>query len=343
MQGNVVDICPVGALLDKDFLFKERVWNLKRTPSICPSCSTGCAVSVDSAEAQVKRLKPRFNPGVNDYWMCDEGRFGFHYLHDAKRLTQAVVKRGLESQTPTWEQLVRVLRLRVQAETAADQGQRLAVVLSPMMSVEEAWLLGKFIRSLAPKAVFFMGHVPTLGQEQHFPLGADGKPPKFTIRTEKCPNRRGVEAVLASLGGPVQGFGEFVKRAGTGEFESAWISGGYPGEWVTKEWSGCLGKLPFLIAHDLFPSLLTEAATIIIPACGFAEREGSFMNHAGRLQPFKRAIMPPDGCKRDGQFFFELASMSGVYNAEKVRELMRREIKDFPEAVEPPEVPEHQH
>jgi len=75
LQGNVVNICPVGALVDKDFLFKQRVWLLRSTNSICPGCATGCSIHVDANEEGVWRLRPRFNRQVNDYWMCDDGRF----------------------------------------------------------------------------------------------------------------------------------------------------------------------------------------------------------------------------------------------------------------------------
>ncbi|NIQ54310.1 MAG: 2Fe-2S iron-sulfur cluster binding domain-containing protein, partial [Gammaproteobacteria bacterium] len=68
---NIIDICPVGALLSKDFLHKARAWDLDRTPSICPNCSQGCNITLDTRDNLVQRLKPRHNPDVNSYWMCD--------------------------------------------------------------------------------------------------------------------------------------------------------------------------------------------------------------------------------------------------------------------------------
>ena len=70
-SGNIIDICPVGALLSSDFHHKARVWDLDRTPSICASCSQGCNIHVDTRDNQVQRLRPRANAAVNSYWRCD--------------------------------------------------------------------------------------------------------------------------------------------------------------------------------------------------------------------------------------------------------------------------------
>lgn len=84
--GNVVDICPVGALTNKKFRFKKRVWFLNSTPSVCPGCSRGCNIRVDHEEGKIYRLVPRLNQEVNSYWMCDEGRFGFSNINENRVL-----------------------------------------------------------------------------------------------------------------------------------------------------------------------------------------------------------------------------------------------------------------
>jgi len=71
---NTVDLCPVGALTSRDFRFKQRVWFLKTTDSICPGCATGCNIRVQHNKGVVYRLLPRENDAVNQCWMCDEGR-----------------------------------------------------------------------------------------------------------------------------------------------------------------------------------------------------------------------------------------------------------------------------
>ena len=70
----VVDICPVGALTSTRFRFAERVWYLDKKPSLCTGCDAGCNITVEHRRGVVRRYKPRHNPAVNDYWMCDYGR-----------------------------------------------------------------------------------------------------------------------------------------------------------------------------------------------------------------------------------------------------------------------------
>ncbi|MFH0981276.1 MAG: 2Fe-2S iron-sulfur cluster-binding protein, partial [Planctomycetota bacterium] len=323
LQGNVVDLCPVGCLLDKDFLFKQRVWLLKGTPSICPGCSTGCAIHVDQNEDHVHRLRPRFNPGVNEWWMCDEGRFGYTYIHDEKRITRPTLRRGLGvQQNPRWEEIPAIVRVRLEAIVREEGGDKLAVMLSPFMSCEETWLLTRFIRGLAPQASLFIGPIPTEGQDQKFPVGALDGDTRFIIRSEKCPNRRGVELIVQSARGSVPTLAEFIQKATAGAFSAAWIVGGYPRPWVNKELGAATAKIAFVIAQDLFENVFTQAATLLLPACSFAEREGSFINHAGLIQPFARAINPPEGVQRDSQYLYEIAGYSGLFSARLVREMM---------------------
>jgi len=88
LAGNVVDLCPVGALGDKDFLYQQRVWFLKREANVCGGCATGCSIVTEHNQDTVYRLKPRENPHVNRWWMCDDGRYGWHHLHDPARVAE---------------------------------------------------------------------------------------------------------------------------------------------------------------------------------------------------------------------------------------------------------------
>ncbi len=356
LQGNVVDICPVGSLLDKDFLFKRRVWELRRTESVCPGCATGCSIRIDHADNAVYRLKPRYNPQVNDWWMCDEGRFGYKYVHDNARITAPVVRRGHDETTPNWENIPGIVRIRFEEHVRRYGGDKVVALLSPFMACEEAWLLIKFIRDVAPESSLAIGPIPVEGENQQFPAGGNGQAAlsrglqpartsgvKFTILNEKCPNRRGIEMVLEAAGGTTLAFEEFVERAGRGDFSAAWIVGGYPKPWVEKETAKLAKKFELLLVQDIFTNDLVAAATIILPACAWVEREGSFVNATGLVQPFERAISPPDGGRFDGQYLFELAGYEGLYGGERVRELMAATIPAFSEVCEAPAMPVHAH
>jgi len=343
LQGNVVDICPVGALLDKDFLFKKRVWSLSQTRSICPGCATGCSIRVDHADNVVYRIKPRYNPKVNDWWICDEGRYGFKYVHDPARITTPILRRGRERTVPKWEDLPGIIRYRFEEHAGEHGAEKVVAVLSPFMACEEAWLLIKFIRELAPQATLVMGPLPVEGEDQHFPVGATGDAVKFTIRGEKCPNRRGIEMLLAASGGETATYEEFVERAGGGEYTAAWIVGGYPQPWIDNKQAKFAEKIELLIVQDMFANDLIAAADVVLPACAWVEREGSFVNATGLIQPFERALPPPEGARRDGQYLFEIAGYEGLYSGARVRELMAATIPEFAKVCEASPKPVHGH
>ncbi len=343
LQGNVVDICPVGSLLDKDFLFKRRVWELSGAASVCPHCATGCSIRIDHADATIYRLKPRFNPQVNQWWMCDEGRFGFKYVHDKKRLATPIVRRGSEVTSPDWKDVPDIVRFRLEEHVRESGGEKLAAVLSPFMACEEAWLLARFVRQIAPKSALVLGPIPTEGEDRRFPVGAADGNVKFTILKEKCPNRRGVELIVQSAGGTTLAFDEFVEQCMKDEFTAAWIVGGYPKPWLDKNAAKIGEHFELLIVQDIFENELMAGAAIILPSCAWAERDGSFMNAAGLLQPFERGISPPEGAKRDGQYLYEIAGFSGLYRGERVREMMAKEIPTLADVHVPAPEPAYAH
>src|SRR6202011_4726561 len=102
LAGNVVDLCPVGALCSKDFLTKQRVWYLKFSVSVCPECSTGCSTHVDQNKDIVYRLRPRENPQAQGYFMCDEGRFGYRYANSPQRLNRPLARKGDRLEPTSW-------------------------------------------------------------------------------------------------------------------------------------------------------------------------------------------------------------------------------------------------
>lgn len=344
LQGNVVDLCPVGALLDKDFLFKQRVWLLNSTPSVSPADSSGATIWIDHNEDGLHRIRPRFNERVNEWWISDEQRFEWRYVYDPNRWShvrirdgqaaqQSSTSSGADSASGSWEELPKLLRQRFQA--AADAGQGVAAVLSPMMSCEEAWLLARFIRSISQKTLLALGPVPRVGQDQPFPKG-------FVIRAEKCPNRRGVERVLADAGNSAD-FDEFIRQAEAGRIGAAYVVGGYPMPWASESLARACSRVAFLVVHDLFDSPVSEHAGVRIPAATWAEREGCFMNRDGLVQAFERALKPREGVKMDGQFLFELAGESGLYRAQRVREQMAARMPEFAALFTPRPLPAHAH
>lgn len=331
LQGNVVDLCPVGALLDKDFLFKQRVWLLKETKSVSPVDSQGQTVWVDHNDGRVWRVRPRFNERVNEWWISDEARFYHQEFAQEQRLHAPLLRNDAGLSATRWEDLPGLLRRHFQ-----EAGSKAALVLSPMMSCEEAWLLTQFARACNPAATLVLGHVPVVGEDQHFPKG-------FVIKAEKCPNRRGVDTILKHAGGKTLDYQQFLRGAAEGAFSSAYVVGGYRAGWLDDAASKALGRIAFLAVHDLFPSPVAQQAQVVIPGAAWYEREGSYLNCDGLLQVFERAVPPLEGVKADGQFYAELNGEAGLFRAAAVRERMAAQMPEFGEVFTPRPLPEHAH
>ena len=320
LAGNVVDLCPVGALGDKDFLYQQRVWFLKREANVCGGCAAGCSIHTEHNQDTVYRLKPRENPHVNTWWMCDDGRYGWHHLHDDSRVLD-VMRRDAGSapgSATTLEWADVVVRLRDDLKAAG----RLAVAVSPMLTVEEAWMLCAVARSIDPQAFLAVGHVPVVGADETFPGG-------FTIRAEKCPNRRGVAEVLALYGAGGNTWDNLVAHVAAGHADAAWITGAYPGAWIDEAAAAPFAGLRHLVVQDLFDSPLMQLATWRLPAVGFAERAGTWVNVAHRAQSFAQAIRPPAGVWPEGRLFWNMLGRRGLYDPVAVRRQMAESSAAF--------------
>ncbi len=316
MSGNVVDLCPVGALGDKDFLYKQRVWFMESHANVCAGCSTGCSIVVDENQDTVYRLRPRENPFVNKWWMCDEGRYGYHHVHKPERMVEPRRREGSVRVNVDWGAVPDELKLRLQ------KAGRIAAVISPHQTVEESYLLVKLVRQFDADALVALGPVPIVGEDERFASG-------FTIRAEKCPNRRGVEAVLRHFTHGVTTFDELLDRLDTEQVKAVWIAGGYREPWGTDEIAERLAKVETLIVQDMFDSPIWRQATYQLPGASFAERAGSYVNFADRLQSFDWAIRPPAGVWVEGHLFWRMLGMHGLYKPRKVLSEIAADIGYF--------------
>ncbi len=333
LAGNVVDICPVGALCNKDFLYKQRVWYLKSEESVCADCSTGCSIFVDQNKDIVYRLRPRENPKAQGYFMCDEGRFGFHYVNAENRLRRPLQRLNeIQKNTPYDELLP---QLRHDFEQAARDEAMIAGVFSPFLTCEEAYLLAKYLKGLTPRAVLALGPIPVAGKDDTYPKNRRGEPVepvKFTIRAEKCPNRRGVTEILRHFQGSVLGFDEIVRSTSEGRFKAVYVAAGYPphaGSWITETQAAAFRRVALVAVHDLFATPLDAVARYVLPAASFAEKDGTFVNHAGLAQAIHPAVRPLREARTDGQVFLDLLGRRGLLHAATIRAELAQEVPYF--------------
>jgi NADH-quinone oxidoreductase subunit G len=289
---NVVDLCPVGALIDKNFMYQARVWFTRRTESVCASCSRGCNIEMTVHENEIKRLVPRPNPEVNQYWICDEGRLHHRYLSSPRRL----------------------LKSAGSAREIAESGRTtpFAGVISTYATVEEMWLFRQLMEALGARATGFL----TLerGQRQAFPGG-------FVIEKDKTPNRAyaerlwGAEAVAAGVA-PV------VSALKSGEAQGLLILNGIPDGELPADLVEAARGARFLALGDLLAHPLAEAAHVLIPGQAWAEKDGTFMNADGRIQRIRKGVEPPPEAPGETHWLQEALVAAGardrVLSAESV-------------------------
>ena len=282
-QGNVADICPVGALTLKPFRFQARVWNLTKSPSTCGECSRGCSITVEVLRKHdVKRLRPRHNPAVNQWWMCDHGRFSFHRLERAGRLAGALVRgeRGLEP---------------VDAERALAEVADLLRVHGAPLVVASPWLTqeeGERLKGLGGELVL-VSPAPSALKDDFLHTG------------DPCPNRRG----LSALGfAPLAAEEILAKLAGV---ELALLVGERVAELLGVERLAALASRVRLVVLDTHP-LEAPAACVQIGTPDCAERTGTWLNVDGIEGRLSVARSAPAGVAPLTRTLDELARRAGA-------------------------------
>ena len=327
LAGNVVDLCPVGALGSKDFLYKQRVWYLKAHDGVCSRCSTGCSIHVDANKDIVYRLRPRHNPEAQGYFMCDEGRYGYNFTNSAARIRRPVLRLEGEPRPALWATVTPRLKQAL-VDAVQKNARGVVAVLSPFLTVEEAFLHATFFKGLSSEVRLILGPVPVVGEDDRYPKDVHGnaiEPVKFTIRAEKCPNRRGVEAVLKHFQGTVIPFSE-IKDDGT---SALWFAGGYPDPAVVEQAVAGWNMPGLIVAQDLFPTALSAAAAFVLPATSSFEKDGTFVNHAGLAQTFGRSVRPPQEVRTELQLAFDLLGRKGLVQPASVRAELAAAIPAF--------------
>ena len=263
---NVVDLCPVGALLSKDFLNKARAWELDRSASVCTGCSQGCNTVLETRDNVVVRCKPRANDDVNKFFMCDHGRLNYGWLNRPDRLEVPMSAQAGGRLAPVdWE-------LAVAAAANALQGKRAYVVANASLSNEALYLLKRLIETTGGSGRF---RVAT-GAEAPLPGVKD-----LALRADRAANVAGAELlgfrreqdVLAG-----------VQRGDVLVIADDELAG------VTAD---ALSKADAVIVLGTTLPAGATGAVAALPICNVAEEEGTLTNLRSRVQRFLQAKAAP--------------------------------------------------
>ena len=281
--GNVVDLCPVGALLSKDFLNKARSWELDRTASVCNSCSQGCNMIVETRDNTVVRLRPRPNAEVNEFFLCDHGRLNYRWMNRGDRLEAPSILGKAGPRAVDWD-------IAVSAAARALTGKRVVAIASPNLSNEALYLLSRIVKASGGRGAFRMER----GEEAPLP-GVDD----LALRADRAANGRGAELL---------GF----------ERSASPFSGIVDGDIViiadhdlTPDDNSSLARAAAVILVSTFMPASLSRADVVLPIANHVEEEGTFTNLRGRVQRFLQARAAPGMARPSWYVLADLCNASG--------------------------------
>jgi NADH-quinone oxidoreductase subunit G len=255
-SGNTVDVCPVGALLNRDFRFQSRVWFVNKSPAICTGCSNGCNVYLETRGDKAYRVLPRRNEEVNLVWMCDDGRLTYHSTNE-RRVEWARTGKGEAAEN---------LGPRLAVERVVERIRPLmgkggiAIYLSAQCTNEEAAAALLLGREIGATRYLTGGNPP-------------GDSDDFLIRADKNPNAKGVRLVAEAFGAKLE------EVPGNGIAEKALFA-------FRTEGLGALAlqRVELFIAIAQNEDAATAHADVALPCASVYEQDGTLVNWYGRLQ-----------------------------------------------------------
>jgi NADH-quinone oxidoreductase subunit G len=284
-SGNVVELCPVGSLLSKDFLNRARVWDFDKTASICPGCTQGCNVVLETRDNAVVRVRPRPNPQVNHWWMCDHGRLSYKWLNRSDRIEAPLIQQDGRLVPVDWDHALE----RVAAILRAADAPWVALV-SPGASCETLEGTARLLAMRGGRGAFRV----TEGDE-----AALAGVPDLALRRERAPN---VHGALAA------GFGrDWAAAVESARGAALVLALDDDLEGVPPPVTG--GTLVYI--GTVLPEA-ARAAAAVLPCANMAEENGSFENLRGLRQRYSQARTPPGMARPAAWIVGELLTALGA-------------------------------
>ena len=310
-----MDVCPVGAITTRDYRFKSRPWdNPQAVDTICTLCEKGCNTTAWvkakpewAKGTQLIRTTPRLNEQVNSYWMCDIGRFDYHWIEGDRRINQAHITVPAGSagtlQVTSWETALVAVKDAVDAVGGPTQTQFL---VSGHASLEELFILKQFAGNT--------GGVTFNWRHRVKPQPAATK---FVIPAVDAPNLHGAKDLgfnTATSG--VANISALQAAVDAGLVKLLYVlDPGPDGTLGAVDWviaARKAGKIKTLVVQAVLHSELTATADIVLPGCAFVEKDATYTNMTGQVQGAARVIAPPGEAVDDWQILAKLAVVFGA-------------------------------
>ena len=300
-SGNLAQLCPVGAITDTDFRFKTRNWFLKGGDSICPLCSRGCNIVIQSLQGfhrfpvpkRVLRIKSREKQEVNGFWICDKGRYEYSYLEDGRH-EHILSKNGGDKEAHNWEDALSALAEKIRELHLAEKTSRIALILSSWLTNEELFIIKKlFIDALQVEKIFFTD-LP------------DGEADELLLTSERTPNKKGV----LELGFDYKPLNLAALKKDT---DLLLIFNSFIHEEPNLEnIKAALDKIETKALFTSYSSELVANVDMAFPVGLIAEKEGSLTNIDGIVQKFPQALDAPGECLPEWEVLVGLARKVGI-------------------------------
>ena len=322
LSGNLMDICPVGAILTKDYRFKSRPWdNPGVVDTVCTLCSTGCNTSAWlkgkpewAKGSRLIRMTPRYNPAVNGYWMCDIGRFNYHWIESAGRLRRPMMRRGGSSlEQVAWHEAHGRLRDRLQEAGAADSSG-IRFLVSAHAAAEELFVLRQLVGALQGKEGVKAVSVAWTRSEKPQPAGT-----QFRVPATDAPNVNGARDLGYPVGRGNEGTADLTdlrKAVEAGRIKAVYVIDPGPGgsfgdvSWLKAARQS--GTLSLLVVQGVLTNDLVEVADIVLPGASYVEKDATYTNDQGQVQAASRALMPPGEALEDWQILVTVGRSLGL-------------------------------
>jgi len=271
---NVTDICPVGALTNRDFRFKSRVWEMAPTKTICSGCARGCNIDLWTRNNEVLRLTPRQNEEVNSFWMCDNGRLNtFKHINANDRVNGPHIRKDGKFTKVGWDEAY----AKTLSELRSFAKDEIAALASSSLTVEDAYLVSKFVRSINVKNFDFV------------PKVIAGSGDEILIREDKSANANGVKLMNVDSAKGGLKFDEIISHIEAGKIKALVLIEQDLID-LDSAFEKALAKLDFLVTFSTNFDATTSLAKVVFPASTYAEKNGTWINFQGRIQRIRPAV-----------------------------------------------------
>jgi len=335
LSGNLMDVCPVGAITTRDYRFKSRPWdNPNVVDTMCTLCSRGCNTSAWlkakpewAKGSRLIRMTPRFNPDVNGYWMCDIGRFDYHWVEGDTRLRRPLLRRGDTLEPAGWHDVEPRLRDAVQAAASADAAS-VRFLVSAHASTEELFVLKQVIEGLLGTDGLSAASISWRRTEKRQPAAT-----QFKVPPTDAPNVNGARDLGYRVGKGNDGLPDLAElrtAVESGRVKALYVIDPGPDgsigdvAWVAE--ARRAGKLPLLVVQGVVMTDLAAAADFVLPGAAYVEKDAIYTNDQGRVQGAAGAILPPGEAREDWQILANFGALFGLTLSYRTSSDIRRAL-----------------